>query len=92
MAGKHSYAHAMSIKDVATGGDEATRTGLDREIGQAIAERRFAAVVVSTDDILPESYLSRYYTRAGAVFPDPGVFVPVAGYPIRPESIYFPKR
>ena len=93
MAGKSPHASAMALFDV-VGWDrrsDAARSLAD-EIRQALAERRFGALIVNepqrwfAEAWSPE--VSTYYSEAGRLFDDPTVFWPVTGMRTRPQEIY----
>lgn len=91
LADKQSFAQEMAIHDILTGDQGDTKVKLAREIRQAIAEKKFGAIVLDggwwfSDDI------EQYYEKQRRVFDNDAVFWPVTGYKTRPEYIYIPKR
>jgi hypothetical protein len=89
-AGKRGHAHEMAMNDVLRGDPEGAGKKLRGEIYQAIAHKRFGAVIVDYDWAKQE--LERYYDFAGRVFDGDKVFWPVTGMRTRPEKIYVPKK
>ena len=95
LAGKRCYAHQMAITDVMRGKDCPTKTELMDEIGQAIREKRFSAIIVDAA-IFGSSWflepIETHYTRQRGVFESREVFWSVTGLRTRPQVIYVPKR
>lgn len=87
-AGKHGSAHAMAVTDLLQGPDRAAAQAFVSELTRALAERRFAAVILDQawDADLPE--LAQGYTRVTWRYPDEHTFVPVTGAPRRPLYFY----
>ncbi len=95
LAGLQPVAHRAAAADVLRGTDRAARARLEESIARAVAERRFAAIVVSRRADLrgfPKD-LGRHYHRCPekllASVPD-GVFRPVGGAPRRPSALWLP--
>lgn len=89
MAGKKNLAHGTAMKDVVLGDEnDPQRKELNDALGQAIDSGRFAAIVLGPDDLIPEDYVRRRYPRVQKLFNEPDVFLPVAGYPTRPELLF----
>ncbi len=89
LAGKRSHAHAMALFDVMRGDDPDLGAQLRDEIGQAIRERRFAAIILDSD-WCPED-MEEHYIEEEPVFENETVFWPVSGVRMRPEVIYVPR-
>ncbi|MCW2877462.1 MAG: hypothetical protein JWQ95_1562 [Sphaerisporangium sp.] len=95
VAGLPPVAHRAAAHDVLRGTNRAAREQLERSIVRAVAERRFAAIVVEQPADLtgfpPD--LTRYYRRCPqrllADVPDM-VFRPVDGAPLRPATLLLP--
>jgi hypothetical protein len=91
LAGKPPTLHEMSASDL-MGGRGPVAAKLLAEVGQAMADHRWAAVV--TDDLpIPwfDSLLTRYYRPDHRLLADHGLFLPLAGTRKRPEIVYLPK-
>ncbi|MBN6052495.1 DUF2029 domain-containing protein, partial [Nonomuraea sp. RK-328] len=95
LAGLPPVAHRAAAGDVLRGSDRAAREALERSIGRAVTERRFAAIVVARPADLRgfPADLTRYYRRCPekllADVPD-GVFRPVGGGPPAPSTLWLP--
>jgi hypothetical protein len=92
LAGKTTHTHRMGFNDVLRGDDEALRIDLEQQLRDALASRRFAAVVIDRPwrDFFMEA-LEQSYESAGPIFADPRVFWTVSGLRSRPASVYRPK-
>lgn len=93
-AGKRAFAHDMAIRDVLRGPRRPEIGAFVAELEQALAERRFAAVVLDDrvwEEELPA--LGRSYRLARHLFGpgSEGVFVPVTGALARPDLVYLPR-
>ena len=91
LAGTRSFAHEMAIHDNLTGGRKEVSTKLRHEIQQAIAQKKFRAIILDDDWYFLDD-VKTYYTQQENVFEDGTVFWPVTGYKTRPEYIYIPKE
>jgi hypothetical protein len=97
MAGKDvttTTAQAMAIVDIYKGDDEALQEALTNDITRALAEQRFAAIVVESHrrfDGLPDDVLDTYYDPVGPIFDDRDVFRPKTGLRSRPDVLYRPR-
>ena len=89
MAGKKSYANHISIQDVLSRSSGAPREELAAEIRQSIAQKRFDAIII--DRPWFQNDLEIHYRKSDMVFKDNSVFLPVAGWQIRPEAVYVPR-
>ena len=96
MAGMAPVAHLDAAADVLRASDQAAIASFRRSAAQAVAERRFSAII--TDGPGPPfadpPSLSRYYHECAqpllaGIGPD--VFVPVAGAKVRPEYVWLPR-
>lgn len=86
MAGKATWAHEMAILDVLRGRPHPAREKLSQDIRNALAERRFEAVIIDQPWWLPE--LQASYEYVGEVIEGDGVFLPRTGARRRPQSLY----
>ncbi len=89
-AGKRSFAQEMAIHDVLTGDPGNIKVTFAHEIREAIAEKRFGAIIIDggwwfSNDV------EKYYEKQRRVFNNETVFWPVTGHRTRPEIIYSPK-
>ena len=89
-AGKRSFAHQGGMWDILRSDEGDIKTKLVDEIAQAIAEKRFSAIILDDDDWFTAD-IEKNYERHGQVFENDFVFWPVTGFETRPEIIYFPK-
>lgn len=94
-AGLPPMAHRAAVYDVLRGTDRTARVRLERSIADAVAGRRFAAIVVEHPadlDGFPPG-LTRYYRpcpeRLMANVPDEA-FGPIGGAPLRPRTLWLP--
>ncbi|MBN2346312.1 MAG: glycosyltransferase family 39 protein [Candidatus Aminicenantes bacterium] len=91
MAGKRRFAHEVALKNLTRIDRGPVGAALEREVEQAIAGRRFAALVLDTPNWF-RPVLERGYEFRRAVFPDRAHFWPVSGTRRRPNLIYLPKK
>jgi hypothetical protein len=96
MAGMAPVAHLDAAADVLRASDQAAIASFRRSTAQAVAERRFSAII--TDSPRPPfgnpPSLSRYYRRCAQPLlagMGPDVFLPVAGAKVRPEYVWLPR-
>ena len=90
MAGKRSSAHGWAMTDVLWADQAGAGRTLELEARDAIAARRFPALVLdATPHWFARDFASHYW-RADEL-PDPGAFLPVSGSRRRPEAIYLPR-
>jgi 4-amino-4-deoxy-L-arabinose transferase-like glycosyltransferase len=89
LAGKRRTAHWMAISDILRADDGLVKEGIEREIREAIRERRFAAII--TDGDWYERDLEAHYELRGSAFDDESVFWTRTGMRTRPERIYVPR-
>ena len=89
-AGKHSCAHTLAMDNLFLDDEGPARRDLEAELVGALAERRFAAVVLESDGRYSEAVLPSYEPRE-RLFIDPNVFWPVTGGRLRPEALCFPR-
>jgi hypothetical protein len=90
MAGKRSFAHGWAMTDVLWADQAGAGRALESEVREAIAGRRFPALVLdATPHWFARDFASHY--RRVDELPDPGAFLPVSGSRRRPEAIYFPR-
>jgi 4-amino-4-deoxy-L-arabinose transferase-like glycosyltransferase len=89
LAGKQGYAHEMAVQDVVGVGGGRPGADLRDEIKRALAERRFAAVIVDTDFFKKE--IEETYRRKSAATPSKDGLWPETGWRVRPRDLYVPK-
>jgi hypothetical protein len=89
LAGKRASAQWMAIADILRAREGPVRDGIEREIEDAIRERRFAAIIVDRDWY--EEDLEAHYELRGRAFDDDDVFWTRTGLRTRPERIYVPR-
>ncbi|MBI4707214.1 MAG: glycosyltransferase family 39 protein [Candidatus Omnitrophica bacterium] len=97
MAGKKSYAHGAAIRDILMWDEGKPKEGLLSEIENALQEKRFSAIVLSSNNGAEDRgpglrYIKKYYIKQDTAFEDENVFWPVSGLAIRPEFIYVPRK
>lgn len=90
-AGKPRFAHEMATADVTRVGGGPAGAELDRQIRDALAKRRFGAVM-PTSDFFREEIAAGYEKRKGA----PGLYqrkelYPVTGLSYRPTELLLRK-
>jgi len=90
LAGKNGYAHTLAMDNVFLDDDGPARQDLQAGLVEALAARRFAAVVLESDGRYAPLILSAYEARE-RLFDDPNVFWPVTGGRLRPEALCLPK-
>lgn len=91
LAGKVSFAHSMAVSDVLRAGSPADAARLTEQFHQAMASRRFGAVIADKIDPWFEEDLNREYRRGEAAVKDPGALWTVTGRHTRPEWVYLPR-
>jgi hypothetical protein len=91
LIGKRSFAQEMAIHDILSGDQGNTKFRLAREIRQAIAEKRFGAIIIDSEWWFSDA-IDKYYEKQRRVFDNERIFWPVTGYKTRPEFIYVPKH
>ena len=90
LAGKRSCAHQMAICDVLNAGPSEVGNRLLSEIGQAIEQHRFSAIVIDHPFLLQDVILAHYRVQSRA-FSTENVFWPRTGVRTRPEFILVPR-
>ena len=90
MAGKRSFAHGWAMTDVLWADQAGAGRALESEVREAIAARRFPALVLDTTPHWFARDFTSQYRRADEL-PDPGAFLPVSGSRRRPGAIYLPR-
>jgi len=90
-AGKGSSAHAMAVIDLLQGADRATAQRFVDQLAQALAERRFAAIVLHQRWDQELEPLARHYAALKLDYAAEGEFEPVTGAPNRPQWLYVPR-
>jgi len=94
LAGKHSYAHVQTIRDILRAKDDTLKKELLLELDRAFREKRFTALILpDLEDARAFRMLAeRYYRKLpNPIFTDPTVFWPPNGVKVRPNAIYVPK-
>lgn len=89
MAGKRTMAQEMAVSDVIGMGGGKPGAALRAEILDAIAKKRFGAIILDTD--LFKREIDASYRYDGPLFTQPEGFWPVTGMRVRPKAIYLPK-
>jgi hypothetical protein len=90
LAGKREYAHTLAMDNVFLDDEGPARRDLEAELLRALAEKRFAAVLLESDGRYGPAILNSYEMR-GALFESENVFWPVTGGALRPEFLCLPK-
>jgi hypothetical protein len=90
LAGKHTHAHEMAIRDVLTI-DDKWAAALRTEFREALATERYDLIVQDTPDWFPVP-LTRYYRLIGLAPGAEDVLWMRTGNEIRPEYLYGPRR
>jgi hypothetical protein len=88
-AGLPSHAHAGCVDDVQRGDPRGWGRSLAAALDSAVAERRFAIVLL--DNVWLRAEVERGYDRAGPVFTDPLRFRTVCGARVGPDFVYLPR-
>ena len=91
LAGKPRYAHEVAVKNLTRIDRGPIKEKLEKEFNDALAARRFSALILDKHDWL-KPVLRRNYEFSAALFPDPLVFWPVTGKKLRPNFIYLPQK
>lgn len=87
MAGKPAWVQGAALTDVIRGKNAELTERCHALLRRALAEGRFAALVL--DEPMPElEQVDRPYVDVEAIFADPDVFWPVTGRRIRPERLW----
>lgn len=92
LAGKRSYAHQAAVWDVYGGARNETRHRLAVELGSALRNRQFSALIMDGPDVLEPTLIERNYVQERSLFGSRDVFWPVTGQRTRPEIVYVPRR
>ncbi len=90
LAGKSGHAHTLAMDNVFLDDEGPARRDLEAELLQALAEKRFAAVLLESDGRYGPAILNSYEVR-GPLFESDDVFWPVTGGALRPEFVCVPK-
>ena len=91
LAGEQSTAHEMAVHDNLTGGTEEVKNLLQQNIREAIAERRFKAIILDHGWWFSAEVDAHYQQQVAPILTDNKVFWPVTGFQTRPEIIYVPR-
>jgi hypothetical protein len=89
MAGKRTLAQEMAVSDVIGMGGGRPGAALKAEILDAIARKRFGAIIIDTD--LFKREIDASYRFEGPLFTQPEGFWPVTGMRVRPKALYVPR-
>lgn len=92
MAGKRQFAHWMSISDILESGIDSVKVPLQASVDSAVANQRFAMVVLSNVPFGNSPNFSRTYDSAGVAVDDASAFWPLSGSRRRPVTRYVPKQ
>lgn len=90
LAGKRAYAHTLAMDNLYLDDTGPARRDLEAEMRQALAEKRFGAVIMESDGRYGVAILNSYEARE-ALFDSPDVFWPVCGGRLRPEALCLPR-
>jgi 4-amino-4-deoxy-L-arabinose transferase-like glycosyltransferase len=90
LAGKRDFAHTLAMDNVYLDDRGPARQALEAEMRAALAERRFAAVLLESDGRYGVAILNSYEARE-PLFESADVFWPVTGGRLRPEALCLPK-
>ncbi len=91
LAGKRGFAHTLAMDNVFLDDAGSTKRDLEQEMSQAIAGRRFAAVLLESDRRYADR-ITAEYPQCRRLFDRTDVFWPVAGAGLRPEWLCVPRR
>ncbi len=91
LAGKPRYAHEVAVKNLIKIDNGPVKSKLEKEFSDAIAGKRFNALVLDRHEWL-RPFRKHDYVFGKAVFSDPKVFWPVTGKRLRPNFVYFPSK
>lgn len=86
MAGKGMHMSYQAMRDFLKTDFERSKRSLNRSIRDAIASERFSLIMTDRDWFPGD--LAKKYRKVTPVFDQPGLFLPVAGWRVRPENIY----
>jgi len=89
-AGKRGFVHALALDNVHVEDDGPARRDLEAEVGKAIADKRFGAILLESDR-WHETEVLRSYEFHELLFDRPDVFWPVTGARLRPETLCLPR-
>ncbi len=89
LAGKPEFAHTLAMDNLFLDDDGPARRDLEAGMRLALAEKRFAAVLLESDGRYGVDLNS--YDAREALFESPDVFWPVTGGKLRPEALCLPK-
>ncbi|MEQ1574423.1 MAG: hypothetical protein ABL993_09280 [Vicinamibacterales bacterium] len=93
MAGKGTYAQGLTVWDILRADGDIQQGRLATEIREALALRRFDAIILDDEQWFEELDLDRHYRLAGRVFApeEAHVFYPVTGGHTRPDYLFVPR-
>ncbi len=89
-AGKRSFGLGMAASDVLRGPDSRGRRALKASLQEAVRARRFSVIVLNERGANVPPALHENYRFAGRLFDDRASFIPVTGWPTRPNFVYVP--
>lgn len=90
-AGRQGSTSLMTWADLLEGAPRPVADSLARALDRAIAERRFAAIVLTGGEPYRDQ-VTAAYGEGEPVFTNPDVFWPVTGHRSRPDRIYLRKQ
>lgn len=91
-----SSAHRQNITDNILYGREDVKVKLKDELQNAFKEKRFSAIITSSDkelwmgEELMTSFEQNYILKENLIYSTDNAFIPVAGFRTRPAGIYVP--
>jgi hypothetical protein len=95
LAGKRVYAHQMPVDDLANSGLPGAEA-LRAEFREAIAGRRFDAIIDSTSGFLEQypddQVLKQHYKLTGPAFNEPYSLIPRSGWQVSPGLVWTPRE
>jgi Dolichyl-phosphate-mannose-protein mannosyltransferase len=89
-AGKTSYGLGMAASDVLRGPDSRGQRALKASLAEAIRARRFSVIVLNDRGPVVPPALHENYRFARRLFDDRMSFIPVTGWPTRPNLVFVP--
>lgn len=87
-AGKRAFAGGMAFDDVCRGRDVSIIRDLETEVGDALREERFGAVILDGPDWGFAGEINSGYKYQGRLFDDLALFMPRTGLMTRPQELF----